>query len=195
MDHKSGWPLLWRTSRKQVLRLIPIRKHKHAVLKRRDLFSSVPEYAGGLKKKKRPTHQGPTSEILICQLWVGAWTCIFSKNSTVVFDIQPRYALKTNEFESDSLVAFILPLTGCVTLSMGKLFTISVLIIVCMVIVANVWMQPFARHDKRHCTSIMYDPHKVNHVPDTERSGNTHKVTGPVLLGTSQFAPRFVWVC
>lgn len=43
----------------QILRLIAMQKHKHKVLERRDLFSSIPESPRELRKKekeKRTTH-------------------------------------------------------------------------------------------------------------------------------------------
>lgn len=75
-DYKSGWPFLWRASRQQVLRMIPIQKQKWDIKKQRFVFKCT-RISWGIKKKKRKTHQSPTSEILICQLWVGARTSSF----------------------------------------------------------------------------------------------------------------------
>lgn len=88
-DYKSGWPFLWRASRQQVLRMIPIQKHKHEILKSRDLFSSVPESPGELKKRNGKHIKAP-----LLRFWFAScgWEPghPVSKNSTVVFDIQPR---------------------------------------------------------------------------------------------------------
>lgn len=123
ISHTSNYPSRWlsfvrifqfwimhflqRASRVQILRLIAIQKHKHKVLERRDLFSSIPESPRELRKKekeKRTTHVKAPA----LKFWFGSYEwepghSYFLKNPVVVLDIQPGYALKTNRFESDKI--------------------------------------------------------------------------------------------